>query len=248
MRRPPLVASQSRPSATTAIPCVPGGTERREITCGDWGLCAPMSTLSFPVAASAAAPAPTRNVRAKTRMSTPPRERRAAPGPRAPSAAARERAVASRPGFGRRANIARNRCSSSADIVHLVIRPELLERACQAGVHGPGRDSEQLADRGRRVAEPVAQDDDDPALQREPGDRVEQLLVAAGDVVPFEALELGVAADEAPLGPEQVKATVDDDPMEPRPKRAALVEAAQRCEGSLECILRDVVCELAPPG
>src|SRR4051794_19788951 len=167
-------------------------------------------------------------------------------GPSALSADARARAVESRPGFGKRPKLARKCRSSSADIVHLVLGTQFLESAGKPGVDGAGRDPEQLPDRGRGVAEPVAQDDDHPSLQREAGDRVEQLPVAARNVVPLQALELGFAADQAPLGSEQVEAAIDDDPVQPRPEGAALVEAPQSRESPLERILGDIVRELPP--
>src|SRR3954470_20384617 len=158
-------------------------------------------------------------------------------GPSALSADARARAVASRPGFGKRPKLVRKCRSSSADIGHLIPGTQFFESAGKPGVDGAGRDPEQLPDCGRGVAEPVAQDDHHPSLQREAGYRVEQLAVAARNVVPLQALELGFAADQAALGSEQVETAIDDDPVQPRPKGAALVETPQRRESALESIL-----------
>src|SRR5919201_5222176 len=89
------------------------------------------------------------------------------------SADVRARAVASLVGRGSRSNALRRRRSTSADIVHLVFGPQILERARQSRIHGSGRDSEQLGDTARRVAEPVAKEDHEPAPQREARDRRE---------------------------------------------------------------------------
>src|SRR5919198_324406 len=247
MRRPPRVASQSFPPATTAMPFDPAGTERRVGIVAVAFCAAPIVTRRFPVAASAAAPAPITKATAKATRRSAPRDL-AAVGPSAVSASERARAVASRVGFGRRANASRSRCSSSADIVHLVAGPQLLQRAGESRVDGPRGDAEQLADRGRRIAEPVAQHDHHATLKRKAGDRIEKLVILAGHVVPFEPRELGFAGDQAALGPEEVETPVDDDPVQPGPEGPAFVEAGQRGERALERVLRNVVGKLAPTG
>jgi hypothetical protein len=125
---------------------------------------------------------------------------------------------------------ARNWRSSSVDIVHLVVGAQLFERTGKPGVDRTGGDSEELGDRGRCVAEPVAQDDNNAPLQGKSRYRVEQLVIAGRDVMPLEPSELGVTANEPPLGPKQVEAAVDDDPVKPGTEGPALVEARQRPE------------------
>src|SRR5689334_4067985 len=246
IRRPPRVASQSFPPATTATPCDPGGTASSVVTGRTVFPRAPIRTCRFPVAASAAAPAPTAKATANATRTSPPRERRRL-GPRASRAAARALWEISRVGFGRRSNPARSCCSSSVDIVHLIVGSKLLERAGQPGVDRAGGDSEQLADGGRGVAEPVAQDDSDAALQRQPRNGFQQLPVSVSDVVRLEPLELGVAADKPTLCAQEVEAAVDDDPVQPGTEGPPLVETRQRSERPLERVLGDIVGELAPP-
>ena len=53
----------------------------------------------------------------------------------------RARAEASRLGFGSLPNAARSCCSSSVDIVHLVIGAQLFERAGKPGVDRAGGDA-----------------------------------------------------------------------------------------------------------
>src|SRR5205085_10709233 len=122
-------------------------------------------------------PAPTTNATANATRSRPPRDRRWV-DPRAARAADRAWLVASRVGFGKRPNPARSCRSSSVDIVHLVVGAQLFERARKPGVGRPGRDVEQVGDRGRGVAEPVAQHDDDATCEREPGYRAEECSIA----------------------------------------------------------------------
>src|SRR5262249_41669050 len=205
----------------TAMQWGPAGTERGSGIARPCFGGEPSRTWRFPVAASAAAPAPSAKATAAMPMASSTRDRLRS-GSSTASAPARARADASLVGLGRRPNAASRRCSSSSDIIHLVAPAKFLERAGKSGVHGADGDVEQLRDRRRCVAEPVSEHDHDTALQRELRDRVEQISVTRGDVVPLESRQLGLAGDQAALGPEEVETTVDHDPMQPWAKRPPL--------------------------
>src|SRR5581483_5874534 len=90
--------------------------------------------------------------------------------------------------------------------------------------------------------EQVAEDDHGAVLWRQRADRVER------PVAELRALRGGRAREgvAACLRPERAQAravdrAVDDDPVQPRPERAAVVEAVEVANGGEERLLRDVL-------
>ena len=111
---------------------------------------------------------------------------------------------------------------------------QLLERAREAGVDGPHREIERLGDLLRRHPDPVAQDDDNAPLERKLGHRGEQAAVS-GRMSGRDVRRVGqLLVGEAAFGAQQVERAVGDDPVQPRPERATVVEASERGEGPLE--------------
>src|SRR5690242_20527243 len=250
---PLLAASQTRPSAAAANATAPRGRTTPPAVRGWVGLVwcfgepPPTSGSPPPVAASVTPPNTNATAQAAATSTSGLRDR-ARGGGSAPSADARARSVTSAPGSSS-PSVRSSRSSSSSGISLPFRSAQVLERPGQARVHRAHRQVEQVGDRGRRVAEPVAQDDHDPALRREPGDGGEQLAVLAGPVAPF-ALDAfhRVGADQAPLAAQQVERAVDHDPVQPWPERPPPVEAAERRERALERVLGDVVGHVAPAG
>jgi hypothetical protein len=121
----------------------------------------------------------------------------------------------------------------------------LLEGPREPRVDRADREIERFGDLLRRHADPVAQDDHDAPLEGQLGNRREKAAVAGrvrrADVRELRQLLVG----EATLRAQDVERPVGDDPVQPRPERPALVEAAERGERALESIRGDVVGEPA---
>src|SRR5579884_439513 len=248
-RSPPAVTSESRPPTTAAMPSAPfrsvsGFASGRGLGFGF----VPKLTWRAPAAPSEPAAITSRTTAAAKARTAARRPRR---GGAAGWSARRARCSASSPapasGSGAPASIASSRRSSSLDMLDLQRLAQLLEGAREAGVDGSHGEIERARDLLRRHAHPVAQDDDDAPLERQLGHGAEQATVSrrVGRSKVGHVRQLFVR--ESPLGAQQVEGPVRHDPVQPGSERAAVVEASQRGERTLEPVGGHVVRQRAPP-
>ena len=106
---------------------------------------------------------------------------------------------------------------------------ERVEPAAQARVDGSPRQAEQLRDLAGRVLEQVAEDDHGAMVGRQRGERPSSELVERGRVLGRRdrVAELGLAPQLPRARP--VDRAVDDDPVQPRPERAAAGRSGRGC-------------------
>src|SRR3954454_2767094 len=246
--KPSLVTTESRPSTIAATPFAPCGSTSCVATgCGfDF---APKLTCSAPAAASEPA-AITSRTTAAANARTAARSPRlgAATGRSARSDRCNASSRAPGSGSGASASTPSSRRSSSLDMLDLQRLAQLLERPCEAGVDRPHREIECSGDLLRRHPDPVAEDDDHAALERKLDHRREKAAVS-GRMCGCEVRRVGqLLVGEAAFRTQQVERAVGDDPVQPRPERAPVVEASERGERPLEAVRGHVVRQRAPPG